>query len=72
MKVNVVIAFMRVRIYKTTIILYFSGNCRSRSFQFACYDNERCDIEKEQCVDIIFRATAWITLPQRRLLYNRF
>ena len=47
MKVNAVIAFMRVRIYKTTIILYFSGNCRSRSFQFACYDNERCDIEKE-------------------------
>ena len=28
-------------------------------------NNERCDIEKDQCVDIIFRATAWITLPQR-------
>ena len=30
-------------------------------------NNERCDIEKDQCVDIIFRATACITLPQRRL-----
>ena len=56
MKVNAVIAFMRVRIYKTTIILSDRDNCldivtpsRSgrRYHNYTCMNNERCDIEKE-------------------------